>query len=90
MKKIARRQLYDQVKSRDGHACRMCATTLRLTIHHIVPKSSGGKDEKENLIVLCEPCHVDTHRAYSIGFVCPDTFQGYLEAMRITNDVDVG
>lgn len=33
----------------------------RLTIHHIVFKSDGGKNEKGNLIALCEECHSFVH-----------------------------
>jgi 5-methylcytosine-specific restriction endonuclease McrA len=37
--------------------CDCCGYHLNLTIDHIVPKSSGGKSNKENLRILCKPCN---------------------------------
>jgi 5-methylcytosine-specific restriction endonuclease McrA len=33
--------------------------------HHVVPLSQGGKDKKENMIILCKECHNDAHRSRS-------------------------
>jgi 5-methylcytosine-specific restriction endonuclease McrA len=30
-------------------------------IHHILPKSLGGKDDEENLVPLCMECHELIH-----------------------------
>jgi 5-methylcytosine-specific restriction endonuclease McrA len=46
-----------------GHKCEVCGfhgdqkLGIRVTQHHIVPRSLGGKTEDNNLIWLCHPCH---------------------------------
>lgn len=40
--------------------CAMCKKYLEdseFTLHHIVPRDKGGKDELDNLIGLCDKCH---------------------------------
>jgi 5-methylcytosine-specific restriction endonuclease McrA len=34
---------------------------IGIAIHHIKPKSFGGTDRKDNLIVLCKMCHRVAH-----------------------------
>ena len=52
---------------RDNFTCQHpgCVVTDldRLTIHHITPKSAGGKDNLDNLLTLCDFHHNETHRA---------------------------
>lgn len=38
--------------------CRKCFTKTRCHPHHIIPKSSGGRDEPDNGVFLCFSCHV--------------------------------
>lgn len=47
-----------QVIERDGK-CYRCETRQRrhLTVHHILPRREGGKENLENLITLCTRCH---------------------------------
>jgi 5-methylcytosine-specific restriction endonuclease McrA len=45
------------VKQRDGFRCRSCRKKQRLSVHHILPRSEGGKDYPPNLITLCQECH---------------------------------
>ena len=48
----------DAAYERDGKACRYCGRTdARLSIDHVVPRSKGGSDELENLVVACTPCN---------------------------------
>lgn len=43
---------------RDGHRCQYCgATTLPITVDHIVPRSVGGADSWENLVAACIRCN---------------------------------
>lgn len=46
---------------RDGHRCVRCGATptetLRLHVHHIVPRARGGSHTLENLVTLCDVCH---------------------------------
>jgi len=30
--------------------------------HHVIPRSAGGSDKNENLVVLCQNCHVLLHK----------------------------
>ena len=43
-----------QRRKEDGH---ICGRTERLTMHHLVPKRKGGKDELANVIIWCWDCH---------------------------------
>jgi 5-methylcytosine-specific restriction endonuclease McrA len=45
------------IYKRDGHKCQYCGSTRSLTIDHITPKSRGGKDTWDNLVVACGPCN---------------------------------
>lgn len=53
-----------EVCKRDKYRCRECGIQvvrrpgLRAHLHHIIPKSAGGEDTKDNLITLCEICHI--------------------------------
>lgn len=40
--------------------CAICSKQTT-TIHHIIPKRYGGKDEIDNLICLCSSCHIKAH-----------------------------
>ena len=46
---------------RDSQACEDCGAHKNLTLHHVNPKSNGGKTTKNNLIVLCRTCHNQEH-----------------------------
>ena len=58
-----------QVNLRDGLRCRACgrgpkhrATYHRgFGYHHVVPRSGGGADGVENLVLLCKACHDEHH-----------------------------
>jgi 5-methylcytosine-specific restriction endonuclease McrA len=30
---------------------------MRLTVHHLVPRESGGSNDTRNLVALCPHCH---------------------------------
>ena len=45
------------IYKRDGHKCQYCGATRRLTIDHVVPKSKGGGDTWQNLVVACSKCN---------------------------------
>ena len=43
---------------RDNHTCQYCGKNgSTLTIDHIVPKSRGGEDSWENMVVCCARCN---------------------------------
>jgi 5-methylcytosine-specific restriction endonuclease McrA len=43
--------------------CGICGASERIHMHHIVPRSNGGEDGRENLVALCQPCHAAVHRS---------------------------
>ncbi|MBQ8326986.1 MAG: HNH endonuclease [Lachnospiraceae bacterium] len=46
--------------------CAICGSRDFLEFHHIIPKSSGGSDDYDNIILLCACCHSGIHeRAYN-------------------------
>ena len=45
------------VKARDKNRCVSCHKLPHLTVHHIIPRKSGGTDYPPNLITLCVDCH---------------------------------
>ena len=46
------------IYTRDGYKCQYCGATRRLTIDHVIPKSKGGSDDWENLVVASASCNV--------------------------------
>jgi len=47
--------------------CQKCKTTNHLVVHHIIPKRVGGKDNINNLVVLCRSCHRKVHHIMAAG-----------------------
>jgi len=50
-----------KVLERDGHCCIKCGGKSFLHVHHLIPRSEGGKDEPSNLVTFCEKCHSGIH-----------------------------
>ena len=44
-----------------GNKCQICGFDTVINVHHIVPRSSGGKNRLDNLIVLCPNHHAMAH-----------------------------
>ena len=38
-------------------ACCYCGNVGKLSIDHLIPKASGGKDRAENMVWACRPCN---------------------------------
>lgn len=57
------RLLHEEVYQRDGGCCAICGAPVPegVKAHHEPPKSHGGQDIKENLIMLCPECHAQRH-----------------------------
>lgn len=54
--KLSRSNLH----ARDGGRCQYCGEGLTLreaTLDHILPRSRGGKNTWENLVIACRPCN---------------------------------
>ena len=58
--------LKQYVLKRDHYLCQSCKKKTKnnteLHVHHIVFRSNGGTDTKNNLITLCKPCHDKLHK----------------------------
>jgi 5-methylcytosine-specific restriction endonuclease McrA len=52
------------VLTRDRHRCRVpgCTHATFVDVHHVEPRSEGGRNEASNLLVLCSAHHRATHR----------------------------
>jgi hypothetical protein len=56
----------EYILARDRHTCQWCKGKSKdpiLHVHHIESRKTGG-DSPDNLIVLCETCHVLIHRTH--------------------------
>lgn len=49
------------ILERDEYRCQICGDSTSLSVHHIIPLSSGGDSSFENLRVLCQVCHQKAH-----------------------------
>ena len=47
----------NMIYKRDGHKCQYCGSTRALTIDHVLPRSKGGGDTWENMVVACSSCN---------------------------------
>ena len=58
--------LKQYVLKRDNYLCQSCKKKTKnnseLHVHHILFRSNGGTDTKNNLITLCRPCHDKLHK----------------------------
>jgi len=55
--RFSRRNLF----LRDGHQCQYCGAhppRRELSIDHVIPRSRGGRDTWENLVIACQRCNV--------------------------------
>lgn len=55
-------KLAKQIKARDGERCVYCSRTKEesgtyLQLDHLLPRSAGGQDTAENLVVACRRCN---------------------------------
>lgn len=41
--------------------CEMCGTSSSLTVDHVIPLVSGGKNDETNIRILCLSCQRDYH-----------------------------
>ena len=53
----------EYILKRDGYKCSICGCISDdLTVHHIRKRCNGGTNDPENLISLCQDCHVRIHK----------------------------
>ena len=51
------------IRNRDNYTCQSCKNKCldNNEVHHIIPRSNGGTDKPNNLILLCITCHNKIH-----------------------------
>ena len=64
-------QIRKNIYRREGFACAICDNTKHLQIHHVIPRSQGGRGTPHNLVCLCMKCHALVHGtyAYPAGYI---------------------
>ena|SRR3990167_7085914 len=55
------KKILNKLALRDGRRCRKCGTETGLTIEHKIPRCVGGKNNLENLEILCKSCNVKAY-----------------------------
>lgn len=54
-------EIRSEIIHRDNYICFRCEMIAErmgdLSVHHLLPRNEGGKENEENLITLCHPCH---------------------------------
>ena len=53
-----------EVVRRDENRCIACKKSKKLHFHHLKPKSLGGKNSSDNIVLLCSSCHALLHLNY--------------------------
>jgi 5-methylcytosine-specific restriction endonuclease McrA len=58
-----------KVLARDQYRCRGagCRSARFLSVHHRIPRETGGTNDPENLITLCGNCHRAVHQYEHVG-----------------------
>jgi 5-methylcytosine-specific restriction endonuclease McrA len=51
-------QIRKRIFKRDGHVCTYCGARGATHIDHVVPVSTGGSYEDDNLVVACRACNL--------------------------------
>lgn len=70
-----------------GNQCAVCGAVDYLEYHHLIPKTKGGTDDYDNLILLCACCHAAVHnRAYDPQKYKNNASMDYEKALPILED----
>lgn len=51
----------DLCHARAGHICQRCTIRRSTLAHHILLRKHGGPDCADNLLAVCETCHLKIH-----------------------------
>lgn len=61
------RALKHHVWQRAGGACEGCGARDGLAVHHVVPRSKGGKNRRGNLRLYCRTCERRDHLKHGLA-----------------------
>ena len=59
--------LKQDILNKTNGKCYLCGSNNDVDVHHILPRTMGGKDYKDNLVPLCKNCHLKAHNG-SFGY----------------------
>lgn len=51
-----------RVMDRHNNRCALCGSHDELIIHHVTRLADGGTNADDNLVPLCQKCHIEVHR----------------------------
>ncbi len=51
----------EEIKRVHGEVCANCGSTENIHYHHVVPLKLGGTNRIENIVPLCNKCHMAAH-----------------------------
>lgn len=84
MRKIVR----DRILLRGKYRCAYCKSIKNLEIDHIIPLSRGGKEDEDNMQVLCKPCN--RKKSNSVDFREFIIIGENPEYIRVSRDIPIG
>jgi hypothetical protein len=61
-----RKQVRERILLRDGSQCAYCGSTNNLQIDHIIPICRGGKENENNMQVLCRTCNLKKGKSINL------------------------
>ena len=62
------KSLKRKVLKAQNSVCGVCGCTIDIVTadpHHIIPVCQGGSTNRENLLMVCRPCHIGLHKGDS-------------------------
>ena len=57
MRKIVR----DRILKKSNYQCVRCGSKTNLEVDHIIPLSRGGREDEDNMQILCKKCNGKKH-----------------------------
>lgn len=84
--------LKQYVLKRDRYTCQLCEKTkqnVELQVHHIIFRSNGGTNTKNNLITLCKPCHDKIHKRKNAQDISSNRLKSKVNKTKHASEVSV-
>ena len=69
-------EVRESILRRDKHRCHTCGRRYDLHVHHLVPRSLGGSNDRSNLLSLCRLCRHRHKRHYADFRIMPRSVRG--------------